>query len=194
MQLKVAWEKTESSALYLQTGDSGIKLIIQKFSNRTFFHRDIKQRQKPEKTFRSEQAKKKRRFENGICAFHHGKCPFASWSFLLFIILMLSYIFPIHLCNVHFVAIHHKTGIIKCLYILNVEWDPSECVRRARCSPRLLFDCSIFLSVHIEEICGRRHRFYVQAAHGEGNFPCRYEWCAWNIKIRYFSTMKRSSW
>lgn len=33
----------------------------------------------------------------------------------------LLYTLSIHLCNVHFVAIHHKTGIIKCLNILNVE-------------------------------------------------------------------------
>lgn len=58
----------------------------------------------------------------------HGKCPFTSWSFSLFsVALMLSYIFSIHLCTVHFVAIHHKTGIIKCLYILNVEWDVCMC-------------------------------------------------------------------
>lgn len=34
---------------------------------------------------------------------------------------LLSYIFSIHLCNEHFVAIQRKTGIIKCLYILNDE-------------------------------------------------------------------------
>jgi hypothetical protein len=105
----------------------------------------------------------------GRSSHHDGKCPFASSSTFiiffffslipapLFSLLMLVYIFfhSIHLCNVHFVAIHHKTGIIKCLNILNVEW--VVCVVGSKFAQ--LFDCSIFrFYVHQLDSCTDERR------------------------------------
>ena len=65
-------------------------------------------------------------------------CSSSSWCSLLMYFLLL---FSIHLCNVHFVAIHHKTGIIKwCLYILNVGWE----------FVRLCMFCVVFFSSFVD--------------------------------------------
>jgi hypothetical protein len=88
--------------------------IIQKFSKSLELH--IPLEMSKEKVFAwSKQNKrrggKKRRFGNGICAFHPSQMSFCFLILCLVRrVLMLSYIFSIHLCNVHFVAIHRKTG------------------------------------------------------------------------------------